>query len=72
MRRQQEHCTTFGTEAIWDTFLAQLLVKIDMMFKPRVIDFKDYVVTFSVPRIHPKVTDLANEDMYKFMVERAH
>jgi hypothetical protein len=58
-------------EAIWDTFLAQLLVKIDMMLKPKEIDFKNYVVTFSVPRIHPKVTDLADEDMYKFMVERA-
>lgn len=63
-------------EAIWDTFLAQLLVKIDMMLKSKVIDFKDYVVTdyvvtFSVPRIHPKVTDLADEDMYKFMIERA-
>lgn len=58
-------------EAIWDTFLAQLLVKIDAMLKPKAIDFKDYIVTFSVPRIHPKVTDLADEDMYKFMVERA-
>jgi hypothetical protein len=46
-------------------------VKIDMMLKPKAIDFKDYVVTFSVPRIHPKVTDLADKDMYKFMVERA-
>jgi hypothetical protein len=52
-------------------FLAQLLVKIDTMLKPKVINFKDYIVTFSVPRIHPKVTDLADEDMYKFMVERA-
>jgi hypothetical protein len=58
-------------EAVWDTFLAQLLVKIDMMLKPKVIDFKNYIVTFSVPRIHPKVTDLADEDMYNFMVERA-
>ena len=58
-------------EATWDTFLAQLLVKIDMILKPRVIDFKDYFVTFSVPRFHPKVTDLADEDMYKFLVERA-
>ena len=48
-------------EAIWDTFVAQLLV----------INLKDYVVTFSVPWIHPKATDLADKDMYKFMVERA-
>jgi hypothetical protein len=58
-------------DTIWDTFVAQLLVKIDMMLKPKVIALKDYAVTFSVPRIHPKVTDLADEDMYKFMVERA-
>ena len=58
-------------EARWDTFLAQLLVKIDTILKPRVIDFKDYFVTFSVTCIHPKVMDLADEDMYKFLVERA-
>lgn len=60
----------FEPEAIWDTFLAQFLVKIKRMLKPKVLDFKDYAVTFSMPRIHPKVTDLADEDMYKFMVER--
>jgi hypothetical protein len=58
-------------EAVWDTFVAQLLVKIETMLKPKTINLEDYVVTFSVPRIHPKVTDLTNEDMYKFMVERA-
>jgi hypothetical protein len=41
------------------------------MLKPKTITLKDYTVIFSVPQIHPKVTDLANEDMYKFMVERA-
>lgn len=35
-------------ETIWDAFLAELLVKIDMMLKPKVINFKDYAVTFSV------------------------
>ena len=54
-------------EAIWDTFLAQLLVKIERMLKPKVLDFKDYAVTFSMP----EVMDLTDEDMYKFMVERA-
>ena len=58
-------------DAVWDTFVAQLLVKINTMLKPKAIAFKDYTVTFSVPRIHPKVTDLADEDMYKFMVDRA-
>ena len=58
-------------DAVWDTFIAQLLVKINTMLKPKAIAFKDYTVTFSVPQIHPKVTDLADEDMYKFMVDRA-
>ena len=35
--------------AIWDTFVAQLLVKIDTMLKPKVIALKDYTITFSVP-----------------------
>ena len=58
-------------DAVLDTFVAQLLVKIDTMLKPKAMAFKDYTVMFSVPQIDPKVTDLADENMYKFMVDRA-
>ena len=60
-----------GSKEPWDTFTAQLLVKIDAILNPATIAFEDYTVTFSVPRIHTKPTDLTNDISYRFMVERA-
>ncbi|KJA25112.1 hypothetical protein HYPSUDRAFT_161274 [Hypholoma sublateritium FD-334 SS-4] len=60
-----------GSKEPWDTFMAQLLVKIDGILNPATIAFEDYAFTFSVPRIHTKATDLTDEDSYSFMVERA-
>jgi len=55
----------------WDTVKAQLLVKIDGILKPTTIDFDDYTFSFSVPRVHMKLTELTDEDSYKFMVKCA-
>lgn len=55
----------------WDTFKAKILSKVDSILKPPSISFDDYIVTFAIPRIHPKVTSLDDEDAYKFMVGRA-
>ena len=55
----------------WDTFKAKILSKVDSILKPTTISFDDYIVTFTIPRIHPKVTSLDDEDAYKFMVGRA-
>lgn len=60
-----------GSKEPWDTFVAQLLVKIERILTPATIAFEDYACTFSVPRIHTKPTDLTNDDSYNFMVERA-
>jgi hypothetical protein len=55
----------------WDTFKAKILSKVDAILKPASISFNNYIVTFTIPRIHPKVTSLDDEDAYKFMVGRA-
>jgi hypothetical protein len=52
----------------WDTFKAKILSKVDSILKPASISIDDYIVTFTIPRIHPKVTSLDDEDAYKFMV----
>lgn len=60
-----------GADLVWDTWKAQLLVKISTVLKPAKILFDDYEVTFSIPRIHPKATALSDDSSYKFMVTRA-
>lgn len=60
-----------SNEEPWDTFQAQMLVKVDSILKPVSIAFEDYAFYFSVPRIHAKATDLTDEESYRFMIERA-
>lgn len=60
-----------GDELVWDTWKAQLLVKIDKVLKPKKISFNNYDITFSIPRVHPKPTMLSDEGSYKFMVSQA-
>jgi hypothetical protein len=55
----------------WDAFKAKLLVKIENVLKPELLSFDDYRVSFSIARLHPKPTELANEDTYQFMTSRA-
>jgi hypothetical protein len=58
----------------WDDFKAKILYKMDYILKPTwpsIISFDDYIFTFTIPRIHPKVTSLDDENAYKFMVGRA-
>lgn len=55
----------------WDTFKAQLLVKVDGVLNSTTIAFEDYGFNFLVPHIHTKLTDLTDEDSYRFMVECA-
>jgi hypothetical protein len=55
----------------WDAFKAKLLVKIEGILKPELLSFDDYCVSFSIARLHPKPTELANGDTYQFMTSRA-
>lgn len=54
----------------WDTFKAQTLTRIEKALKPATLSISDYKITFMVPRIQ-KMTDLEDEESYRFMVGRA-
>jgi hypothetical protein len=54
----------------WDAFKAKVLAKIDSVVKPTFLSFDDYTIKFTVPRVHPKPTNLEDEDAYRFMVGR--
>jgi hypothetical protein len=60
-----------NSELEWDAWKAKMLVKIDSVLKPTNIIFEDYILTFTIPRVHPKATSMDDEDSYKFMVGRA-
>jgi hypothetical protein len=53
----------------WDAFKAKVLAKI-CVYKPTFLSFDDYTIKFTVPRVHPKPTNLEDEDAYRFMVGR--
>jgi hypothetical protein len=38
----------------WDTLMAQVLVKISNVIKPRILNFDDYALTYQIPRVLPK------------------
>jgi hypothetical protein len=54
----------------WDTFKAQILTRIEKALKPATLSISDYKITFMVPRIQ-KMTDLDDEESYRFMVGQA-
>jgi hypothetical protein len=60
-----------GHDEPWDTLKAQLLVKISNILKPTKLEFDDYGYSFTVPRIHTKLTSLDDQTSYTFMVDRA-
>ncbi|KIK77414.1 hypothetical protein PAXRUDRAFT_96415, partial [Paxillus rubicundulus Ve08.2h10] len=50
----------------WDTLKAQILAKISYLLSPDKVDFKDYDVSFYIPRILPKLgLPLSCEDNFK-------
>ncbi|KAG6834876.1 hypothetical protein H0H93_006765 [Arthromyces matolae] len=53
----------------WDTLKAQLLHKIDSTLKPKHLDFTNYTVSTSIPRIIPKpgINISSNEDYICFI-----
>jgi hypothetical protein len=54
----------------FDTFKAQLLVRIDKHFTPKRLDIADFQVLFSIPRISPMPMILAENDDYQLFLER--
>jgi hypothetical protein len=56
----------------WDTFKAQILVKISTAIKPKNINFDDYTLRFSITRLVPKPRmPIDLEGDYLFMIEQA-
>ena len=56
----------------WDTFKAQVLVKISTAIKPKNINFDDYTLRFSITRLVPKPgMPIDSEGDYLFMIEQA-
>jgi hypothetical protein len=51
---------------------AQLLVKISLLLKPKMLNYEDYQVYFYIPRFIPKPgIILSNEDDYTILLQRA-
>ncbi|KAF8877867.1 hypothetical protein BD779DRAFT_1613105 [Infundibulicybe gibba] len=54
----------------FDTFKAQVLVRIEKYLKPSKLDFSNYDISFSIPRISPSPIAVAQEEDYKVLLER--
>ncbi|KAF9236590.1 hypothetical protein BU15DRAFT_63859 [Melanogaster broomeanus] len=55
----------------WDTLKAQILAKVSYLLSPDKIDFKDYDVSFYIPRVLPKPgLPLSCEDNFKTQLSR--
>lgn len=55
----------------WDTLKAQLLVQIDQSLAPSTIDFHDYEVSYTIPRVLSQPLPLASESDYSFLIKHA-
>ena len=53
----------------FDTFKAQLLVRIDKHFTPKRLNLADYQILFSIPRISPMPMILAENEDYQLFLE---
>jgi len=54
----------------FDTFKAQLLIRIDKYFTPRKLNIANYLILFSIPRISPMPMTLAKGEDYQLLLER--
>ncbi|KIJ92999.1 hypothetical protein K443DRAFT_41299, partial [Laccaria amethystina LaAM-08-1] len=57
-------------EEPFDTWKAQLLVRIDKTLAPNVLDFVNYETTFTVPRVSTAPMAISCDDEYMDMLER--
>ena len=55
----------------FDTWKAQVLVKIDATLHPDTIVFEDYEVVFSVPHVSPTPLAITNEEGYAELIQHA-
>lgn len=60
------------SDKVWDTFKAQILAKISTTLQLKTIEFADFSILFTIPRIIPKPgMPLTTSEEYAFMIEQA-
>ncbi|KAI5994992.1 hypothetical protein EDD15DRAFT_2365882 [Pisolithus albus] len=69
-RRGKSAFLKLNSDLPFDTFKAQLLVKISAHLQPDTISFDDYEVSFSIPRISPTPLSVTEEDDYIELIQR--
>ena len=72
--KQHKPSNTFlqmKSDCEWDTIKAQLLEKISQVLQPKLIDFNDYTVSWSVPHYQSSQMQLQTDDDYKFLITHA-
>ena len=72
MKKRQGHNSylKLNSDIPFDTWKAQILVKIDEKMKLDYISYEDYDVSFMIPRISPQPLSITNEDDYNLLCER--
>ncbi|KAA1466966.1 hypothetical protein DENSPDRAFT_891416 [Dentipellis sp. KUC8613] len=62
--------TELSSDEPWDTLKAQILVLISTALDPEIIDFGNYDITATIPRLLPKPgVDLGDESDYQFLLK---
>jgi len=72
--KQRKPSNTFlqmKSDREWDTAKAQLLEKISQVLRPKLINFDDYVFSWSVPRYQSSPMQLQTDDDYNFLITHA-
>lgn len=54
-----------------DTFIAQILVKIDSVLHPPSLSLDHYDIKFAIPRVSPNPMTLSDDASYQFLLSRA-
>ncbi|KIM60028.1 hypothetical protein SCLCIDRAFT_125179 [Scleroderma citrinum Foug A] len=77
MKKPKKQCKPSNTflqmksDREWDTAKAQLLEKISQVLRPKLINFDDYIFSWSVPRYQSSQMQLHTNDNYKFLITHA-
>lgn len=69
-RRGQGTYLKLAADEPFDTFKAQLLVKIDNEMKPATISFDNYIVSFTIPCLSPSPLAITNQKDYDELIAR--
>ena len=73
-KKQRKPSNTFlqmKSDREWDTAKVQLLEKISQVLRPKLINFDDYIFSWSVPRYQSSQMQLHTDDDYKFLITHA-